>query len=370
MFHWKRTPTKQKTQIQEHMVVCGRPVVATTTAVDQQYDEAFFRDWIQTLAGKLTVPPMPNQTIFQDSCQAVCATDEARRSAQALVDALAKQSPVDQEALEQAQAALEQAKASVEAAQATMAIVAASILDGLPDFLSCDYDDSDLVTYTVLVQAGAKRLADWCAKGATQTSQVLSLLDNVDLLRAFLQAGGAAKGEYGRAMELYASLTPSNVVLQRLAMAVALELAAPMESRPVNNYQEVDPIARYVHYEQAYLYGVLDPAFASFTVWELRMAINSDASDQELGWGRECLMNYRPDIVLSNDAVWRYALIVRRDVDYKDPVWSKPHHTYDQILSDGGKCGPRAWYGRFICKVRHQPGSGCCGGDAWLLTSW
>ena len=32
------------------------------------------------------------------------------------------------------------------------------------------------------------------------------------------------------------------------------------------------------------------------------------------------------------------------------PRYKLPH-SYDQILSGGGECGPRAWYGRFICKL-------------------
>lgn len=73
-----------------------------------------------------------------------------------------------------------------------------------------------------------------------------------------------------------------------------------------------------------------------------RMAINSDAPNDELGWCRQSLMNYRPDIVLSSDPQWRYCQIVRTDVPYQNPVWYKKKRSYDQILSGGGKCGPRA----------------------------
>jgi len=138
--------------------------------------------------------------------------------------------------------------------------------------------------------------------------------------------------------------------LQKLALAVALELCSPLKLFDSAS-KFVDPMQRYVHYEQAYLYGELDPAFEHFQVWEMRNIVNCDATDEELGWGRQCLMNYRPDIVNSDDPTWRYCAIVRTDVAYKNPDWYKNPHSYDQILAGGGKCGPRAWYGRFICKA-------------------
>ena len=33
------------------------------------------------------------------------------------------------------------------------------------------------------------------------------------------------------------------------------------------------------------------------------------------------------------------------------PHWMSHPRTMDQILSNGGKCGPRAWFGRFICQA-------------------
>ena len=120
----------------------------------------------------------------------------------------------------------------------------------------------------------------------------------------------------------------------------------------------IDPIQRYVHYKQAYLMGELDPAFSTLTVWDLRMTVNSDASHDELSWGRHCLMNYRPDLILSRGPAWRYWFIVKSDVAYKAPDWYKDTKSYDQILSGGGKCGPRAWFGRFICKGESKYGLG------------
>jgi hypothetical protein len=140
-----------------------------------------------------------------------------------------------------------------------------------------------------------------------------------------VQSGGARKGEYGRAIQIYHQLLASSCccscgVLQRLALAVSLELATHVALFDDED-QQVDPLQRYVHYEQAYLLGELDPAFAGFTVWEMRLAINSDASEYELGWGRASLINYRPDIVLSSSEQWRYCYVVHTDVSYNNPDW-------------------------------------------------
>jgi hypothetical protein len=203
------------------------------------------------------------------------------------------------------------------------------------------------------------------------------------LLRRFHEAGRPRHAEYGRAAQLYRQLgelsgcedgtamgysgdggdtDPANcnngeedpdAVCDRLAVAAALEFCCETDpiDQPVEHHR-IDPAQRYRHYRDAYLKkDELDPAFGTLTSWEMRMALNSDASETELQWGRDCLRNYRPDIVTMDDPQWRYCYIVRQDVDYKDPDWYKPERSYDQILSGGGECGPRGWFGRFVLKA-------------------
>jgi hypothetical protein len=105
------------------------------------------------------------------------------------------------------------------------------------------------------------------------------------------------------------------------ALAVTLELSSPC---PLFGEPEihVDPFQRYIHYEQVYLLGELDPNILQFNVWEMRHIVYSDATkEEELGWGRHCLLNYRPDHVYSDDPQWRYSRIVHTDVHYKVPDW-------------------------------------------------
>lgn len=48
----------------------------------------------------------------------------------------------------------------------------------------------------------------------------------------------------------------------------------------------------------------------------------------------------------------------------------KSQRTFDQILSGGGKCGPRAWYGRFICKAFGIPTWGVKQPGHAAMTRW
>jgi hypothetical protein len=125
-------------------------------------------------------------------------------------------------------------------------------------------------------------------------------------MRSSLQAGGARKGEYRRAVEIYHQIhpDPSSDVLQRLALPVALELLSPYVFFGEDK-KYVNPLQRYVHYEQAYLSGELDPNFSEFNVWKMRQIVNSDVTEEELEMRNTKSFEYRPDLAYSNNPQWR-----------------------------------------------------------------
>ena len=112
-----------------------------------------------------------------------------------------------------------------------------------------------------------------------QAGLVEKMLSDADLMKQMLVADGArAKREgrslgpaqYGPAMKIYtdiqkASKKAATGVLQRLALAIALEHAVPIAQANPEAQTEapdtIDPVKRYLHYEKAYLDGELDPAF-------------------------------------------------------------------------------------------------------------
>lgn len=285
-----------------------------------------FVNWCENLRIQLTRSLLPFSELneFQGACQVVGIANQEKLDKIRIRDEIANHNPVNQDELKKANEAVQLAWIALDQKLEEASTVAGDFLKSfkLQSLLSDDFDDNDLITYTILIESGPAKLADWCDKDPNQAIELLTFLHDVNLMRTFLQSGGARKGEYPRAVEIFNQINPdpSNSVLNRIRLAVALELCSdyPMFS---DIHKLVNPLLRYVHYEQSYLLGELDPSFSQFNVWEMRHIVNSDASEDDLGWGRQCLMNYRPDLVYSDSHQWRYGWIVRSDVSYNDVDW-------------------------------------------------
>ena len=236
----------------------------------------------------------------------------------------------------------------------------------LPDSFGTGGLDAAMVLCAVLTEGTPTALAEFASNSTANKGLVTKLLANPTLMRDMLVAGGPTMSEtdkgkagpkhFGQAMAIYeqvlaasselswetvqgdASVTvdadapwddrSQENILKRFALGVALEHAdtihlhydhkdcdeaydwcptAPKDT----NVTTVDPVARYLHYENAYKAGDLDPAFEVLTVFETKHTCNSPASDEDLEWLRQSLAIYRPDhIAMSYD--WRYAMAVRR----------------------------------------------------------
>ena len=239
--------------------------------------------------------------------------------------------------------------------------------DQLDKFLASDALDARLAKFVVLQEATPKGLAEFAQQGREQAALVGQLLADAGLMQRMLVADGAKDGRYARAMEIYtgirkASDKASSGVLERLALAVALEHAVPVkQDNPpalTDAPAHVDPVKRYLHFEKAYLAGLLDPAFETLDVWELRMVVDGDEPDETLSWGREMLRNFRPDHIHTSNHGWRYTGLVGSDVRYGsgDVKFDRPElQHYQNILMNGGVCGRRAFIGRFILRAHGIP---------------
>lgn len=220
---------------------------------------------------------------------------------------------------------------------------------------------------TVLVQSTPKKLADWCAEDPKQHHAFLDVfLANPGCMKGFLVAGGPVHGNFGPALVICGHLhlqvqekegrfSKRRKLLERLAIAVALEHASPIPIWKQESTDNVDPIERFWHYADAHLDGSLDAAFETLSVWEMRLVVDSNATHDDLTWAREYLKAYRPDEVWMKDERWRYAMAVKSDVGYRHP--DHEFNNYKDLVSAGGKCGARAWFGRFVCK-------------AWGIPTW
>ena len=271
--------------------------------------------------------------------------------------------------------AYQAAKEALAAATANAKAPAKAMLTNLAKCLASDKLDAQLVKYVVLAQATPRGLAEFAQQGKAQEALVEKLLADADLMKQMVVADGAKGGKYGQAMKTYtdiqkASAKADSGVLQRLALGISLELAVPIAQRNPQAQTDapatVDPVKRYQHYEKAFLDGELDAGFKGLTVWEYRNVVNGNEPDWTLAWGREMLRNYRPDEISTSDYRWRYVKAVKTEVKYGsgDNKYDKPELQFFQnIIMNGGVCGRRAFFGRFILRsfgiptlARPQPG--------------
>ena len=256
----------------------------------------------------------------------------------------------------------EEAKAALAEATAKAEPVVASALKAVGPCLASDALDAKLVKAAVLAQATPRGLAEFAQQGKKQEALVERLLGDTRLMREMLAADGAKDGEYGRAMEIFAAINEASSkanagLFRRLAVAVSVEHAVPIpQANPEASTDApavVDPVKRYLHYEKAFLDGELDPAFKCLSAWEYRHVVNSDAPDEILAWGREMLRNYRPDHIRNENLGWRYSIAVKTDVKYGSQDVRYDLSTlqkYQNIINNGGVCGRRAFFGRFILR--------------------
>ncbi len=234
---------------------------------------------------------------------------------------------------------------------------------GLESVLGSDRLDARLAEYSVRREATPRGLAEFAQQGELQAELIGRLLSDPELMIRMAVADGAADGRYGRAMEIHDAIgraagRTDDEVLRRLALAIALEHAVPVARRnaeaPAGAPAAVDPVQRYLHYEKAFLAGELDPAVKELSAWDMRMIVDGDEPDEILAWGRQMLRNYRPDHVDTPDYRWRYVAAVRTDIKYgsQDNQYDRPElQFYQNILMNGGVCGRRAFFGRFILRA-------------------
>jgi hypothetical protein len=245
--------------------------------------------------------------------------------------------------------------------------LAKAMLADLETFLASTKLDAQLAKCMVLAEATPRGLAEFAQQGKEQETLVETLLADDELMKQMAIADGAQDGKYGQAMKIYtdiqkASAKSKDGALQRLALALSLEHAVPVkQTNPAAQTDApatVDPAKRYLHFEKAYLDGELDPGFKDLSVWDYRLVVNGDEPDDILAWGREMLRNYRPDHICTSDSRWRYVKAVKTDVRYgsQDNKYDRPElHKYQNIIMNGGVCGRRAFFGRFILRAFGVP---------------
>ena len=256
----------------------------------------------------------------------------------------------------------------------------------LGELLRSDALDAKLARFVVLHEATPSELMAYVGMGKEHRERIDALLGDDQLMLQIAIADGArpvqgrdsGPARYGRVMEIYnavreASPKAKEGVLHRLALAVALEF-----SESADEEGTVDPVERYLHYERAHEAGELDPYFDRFSIWELRFVVSAPESDEALTWGREMLRNFRPDHILTENVGGRYTNLVNTDVQYGSirVKHDRPELMGVQnILMNGGICGRRAFFARYICRAfgipaTARPSTGHGASARWTPDGW
>ena len=106
------------------------------------------------------------------------------------------------------------------------------------------------------MDATPRGLAEYAQQGTKQETLLADLLADDDLMVQMMVADGAERGQYGRAMEIYAAIQEASDraaqgLFQRLALAVSLEHAVPIRQVNAgvdkNAPDTVDPVKRYLY---------------------------------------------------------------------------------------------------------------------------
>jgi len=139
-------------------------------------------------------------------------------------------------------------------------------------------------------------------------------------------------------------------------------------------------LQRFLHFQKARDDGELDthPNFDGLTTWELRFVVCAPESNETLAWGREMLRNFRPDHMTTQNHGWRYVNIVSTDVAYGSirTANDRPELANMQnILMNGGICGRRSFFARFICRAfgvpaTPRPSKGHGASARWTPEGW
>ena len=260
----------------------------------------------------------------------------------------------------------------------------------LESLLNSEVLDGKLMKAAILRHGTPAGLAEFAQQSEHHKTLLDKLLTNEELMKQVLLSGRANGGEYGEAMEVYHAILEASErarkpgILQRLALGTALHQPWLDENKKgsvnglvFSDHKNPDgQVSRYLHYEQAFLNGELDPQFKDFNAWECRFITNDPYTNEELSWGRSMLRQFRPDHITNPDQKWRYTRVVKSDLPYcstrHDPSLGLPQQ---QALALGGICGRRAFFGRFIARAfgipsRRSTQTGHAALNRWTPDGW
>lgn len=269
--------------------------------VCSDYSIEWFSNWHETLYKKVKESMLPQlDKSHKEAFQAQCKiAQQAHQNWQKVIN---KEGPVRNKA------ELEYFESLNECEKVAMPLLEGSIDSTLQSIDFTSQAGKELLQLIAIAHGKPCDLGSYTAEGPEQKKRLQNLLqgDN-DLLYQMLVHGGPRGGDYGQALDIYAEIQAKRQhgksILPKLALAVALEFAQPHHvfHQPT---VLIDPLERYLHYEEAYLNGELEPFFENLSVWELRMVVDCDGSHEQITWFRNMIWTYHPKIAAMGDYHW------------------------------------------------------------------
>jgi hypothetical protein len=277
-----------------------------------------------------------------------------------------------------------------EKTQSEVIDAAGALMADLAPVLSSKALDPKLMRIAILKHGTPRGLAEFAQQGATQEKLLDTLFADEALMRQVLEAEGANGGEYGEMMEVYTAILEKSErarergsIFQRLALGTAIQMPW-LKGKPDTGIHGIvhpdsdgiEQVARYLHYEKAYLEGELDPAFKDMNTWECRFITNSEYSNEDLSWTRRMMRAYRPDQITTSDYKWRYVRLIKDDVPYCSTTQDPSLGTRPQMeVALGGVCGRRAFLGRLTTRAfgiptRRSTQTGHAALNHWTPDGW
>ncbi|HEX5790336.1 MAG TPA: hypothetical protein VFY13_04245, partial [Luteolibacter sp.] len=214
--------------------------------------------------------------------------------------------------------------------------------------------------------ATPRGLAEFAQQSPENQKLIDQLLADKDLMLQMLVADGPGSGKYGEAMKIYTDIQKASPrakegLFQRLAVAVSLGHAAPVGMWKASTGPEpefIDPVQRYLSYEKWYLAGELQLGFKDLDVWNLVMAVDSPNPDTALAWAREMLHTFRPDSIPDANDTSVYVDVIGSELYYSSSMVKEDRPdlaVMQNILANGGICGRRGFFGRFVMQAFGVP---------------
>ncbi len=250
---------------------------------------------------------------------------------------------------------------------------------GVSGLLSSGSLDAKLAQYMVIKDATPTGLAEFAQQSPENQKLIDQLLADKDLMLQMLVNDGAEKGKYGQAMKIYtdilkASPKANDGIFQRLAMAVSLAHATPIvkRDRPTGadgleasdsdkvdqSSKFIDPVQRYLSYEKWHEAGELHKGFKDLNVWNLRRVVDCADPDEMLVWARQMLHTLRPDCIPDDDDTLVFVDVVDHEIGYGSAGLVNDladKHFMQNILANGGICGRRGFFCRFVLQAFGVP---------------